>query len=356
MKKIAVLCNYRLLPERVGGMDHFFWLFDAQCKTAGYQIDWFFPTISRHQGYANLDLFSSQEGNVEMYFLNHFAQNNYTHVFTHFIEISTSFFKRFKSTYDAKVIAVDHNPRPVGGYSLKKRIEKRLKGWLYSGAIDQFIGVSEYSRQQLIKELGNQIQSRTHVIFNGLPTAQLVKRTVTHFRGSFIVACHLRKDKGIQDLIEAIRIVVHRLPQVPFSIEIYGEGYYADTLKQMVQDYQLENYITFKGSVSHLYALYAQYDYLIHPSHGETFCYTVVEALLCRLPVITTKNQGNVLGLVEESINGFLYDVGNVDQLATLLQNLIANQKVLDNSVTYNTKVDALTLAQMVHHYFQLTQ
>ena len=26
-KRIAVLCNYELLPERVGGMDYFFWQF-----------------------------------------------------------------------------------------------------------------------------------------------------------------------------------------------------------------------------------------------------------------------------------------------------------------------------------------
>ena len=31
-RKIAVLCNYELLPERVGGMDCFFWQFDEKCK------------------------------------------------------------------------------------------------------------------------------------------------------------------------------------------------------------------------------------------------------------------------------------------------------------------------------------
>jgi glycosyltransferase involved in cell wall biosynthesis len=34
------------------------------------------------------------------------------------------------------------------------------------------------------------------------------------------------------------------------------------------------------------------YDYLIHPSHGETFGYTVLESLLSNLPVVTTANQG----------------------------------------------------------------
>ena len=37
-QKIAVLCNYELLPERVGGMDYFYWMFDAKCKEQGIEI------------------------------------------------------------------------------------------------------------------------------------------------------------------------------------------------------------------------------------------------------------------------------------------------------------------------------
>ncbi len=35
-KKIAVVCNYGLTPNRVGGMDRFFWLFDKKCKENGH--------------------------------------------------------------------------------------------------------------------------------------------------------------------------------------------------------------------------------------------------------------------------------------------------------------------------------
>lgn len=356
MRKIAVLCNYRLMPERVGGMDHFFWLFDAQCKAAGYTVHWFFPNVSTHQGYAKLDLHSCQDGNVEMYFLELFAKNEYTHIFTHFIELSTRFFKLFKANYTAKVMVVDHNPRPIEGYSIKKRLEKRLKGLLYARYIDVFIGVSEFSRHQMINELGRSIAARTQVIFNGLETEKFIKRTKVNFRGSFIVAAHLRKDKGIQDLIEAVRILVHQMPSATFSITIYGEGYYGARLKEMVQSYNLESFIQFKGSVSNLNELYQDYDYLIHPSHGETFCYSVVEALLCRLPVITTRHQGNVLGMVKESVNGYLFEEGNVAQLTAILTTIIQKKHSIDNSVQYNAEIEKLTLDQMVQNYFHLIQ
>lgn len=351
--RIAVLCDYALLPERVGGMDYFFWQFDAYCKQHQIAVDWFFPNDSPHQGYANLTRFSSGNTNVENYFLHH-AAPQYKVIITHFIELCTPTLKAIKKKFGTQLIVVDHNPRPVGGYPLKKRLQKRLKGALYSSFIDRFIGVSEYSRQQMIAEFGAQIRSRTQVIFNGLQTEKFVKRTQVDFQGKFIIASHLRKDKGIQDVIEAVRLVVQRQSDLQFSIDIFGEGYYEMELKTLVTNYQLESYFDFKGSVSNLHERYADYDYLIHPSHGETFCYAVVEALLCRLPVITTKNQGNILRLVEESVNGFLFQEQDVQQLASHLEKILTKQLILDNSVHYNSKIDQLTLANMVQNYFQL--
>ena len=38
-QKIAIICNYHLLSERVGGMDYFFWEFDKKCKENNIQIE-----------------------------------------------------------------------------------------------------------------------------------------------------------------------------------------------------------------------------------------------------------------------------------------------------------------------------
>ena len=55
--KIALLCNYELLPERIGGMDYFFWSFDQRCKENGIQVDWFFPNKSGHEQYIDLAIY-----------------------------------------------------------------------------------------------------------------------------------------------------------------------------------------------------------------------------------------------------------------------------------------------------------
>jgi hypothetical protein len=70
--------------------------------------------------------------------------------------------------------------------------------------------------------------------------------------------------------------------------------------------------------------------------------------------VITTKNQGNVLGLVQESVNGFLFLERDAVQLASCLEEIISKSIALDNSVHYNTQIDQLTLDAMVQNYYQL--
>jgi glycosyltransferase involved in cell wall biosynthesis len=349
-KKIAVLCNYELLPERVGGMDYFFWEFDKKCKKNGIQVEWFYPNEADHGQYSNLNIYDCKY-NVENYFFAFCTQNKtgYSHIITHFIELCTPFFYKIKQISAAKIIAVDHNPRPLNGYPFKKKMEKKIKGFLFSRYIDLFVGVSEYSKGELNKEFGAQIEKKSIVIFNGLEISKFKNKKAFNSNNQFIVASHLRKDKGIQDLILAVK----DLKSFDFTIDIYGEGYFEGDLKKMIQDFDLQKFFYFKGSVSNLYEIYCHYDYLIHPTHGETFCYSVVESLLSNLPVITTRNQGNVLGLVIEKTNGFLFEEKNIVDLKGILENILTGKSQIGKNLV-SKDLESFTLEKMVNNYLEL--
>ncbi|MES2804245.1 MAG: glycosyltransferase family 4 protein [Bacteroidota bacterium] len=349
--KIALICNYELLPERVGGMDYFFWMFDAKCKENGIQVDWFFPNQSEHGDYSKLTVFNSNYQNVENYFLDFCVHNqtSYSFIITHFIELCTLFFYKIKKYSNAKVIVLDHNPRPLGGYAIKKRIEKRVKGALFSRFIDVFIGVSHSANKELILDFGIQIKNKTRVILNGLDVLKFKQKSDYISHNKFIVASHLRKEKGIQDLLLAVK----DLKSYNFTIDIYGKGYFEVELRKMIQDFGLEKIITFKGSVSNLNEIYSNYDYLIHPSHGETFCYSVVESLMCNLPVITTRNQGNILGLVVHNSNGFLFEEKNKLELKKILKNILTSKSQIGENFL-KIKLEDFSLDQMVDNHLAL--
>jgi L-malate glycosyltransferase len=350
-KKIAILCDYRLMPERVGGMDRFFWLFDAECKALGYEIVWFFPNESRHEGYTNLTIIAANDKSMEHTFLNH--SQFFDVVFTHFLELCTPFYQQIKKQkLVTKIVAVDHNPRPFTGYPLKKRIQKRVKGLLYSRYIDLFVGVSQYTVHEIIKDFGSHLERKSKVVYNGIAYEQFQKRTDRNVQQpTFLVACHLRYSKGIQDLIEAVAL----LPQsilADLKIDVYGEGDYQTILESLIDHYKLHNNFVFKGSVPNLYAIYHQYNYLLQPTHMECFSLAILESLSANVPVITTPVGGNE-EVVKNGVNGYVLPVQDPKKWTELLIKLyLGEEKITTN--TNDLIANEFSIEKMVSNYVKL--
>jgi glycosyltransferase involved in cell wall biosynthesis len=350
--KIAVLCNYRLLPNRVGGMDYFFWAFDQHCKANGMQVDWYFPNSSSHGEYAKLTIFSADELTIEHYFLANCSAKKYTFIITHFLEICTSFYSKVKKKCDSKIIAVDHNPRPIDGYSLLKRSKKKIKGLLYSRYIDCFVGVSNYTKSELIKDFGKRIASKTIVIYNGVLIDSILQITNRKsIQPKFLVASHLRESKGIQHLIQAVSLLSNAIKN-ELVIDVYGDGPYKETLLQLIGEKQVANCFNFKGSVSNLHAVYANYDYMLQPTLMECFSLSILESLAANVPVITTNVGGNEEA-VHSGENGYIYPVGNYLALKELIESLWMGEKQI-NSFTREAIEQHFSIEKMVLNHFEL--
>lgn len=353
-KKIAVICNYELLPKRIGGMDYFFWEFDRQCKLQGFEIDWFFPNSSNHGAYSQLHIFSSTTQSLEHFFLNHLINvaNDYTHVFTHFLELCTPFFFKMKQKSTATVIAVDHNPRPLGGYKWGKRIKKRVKGLIFSRYIDFFVGVSNYTVQELINDFGSQLKNKTITLYNGISLSDIqVRLHRNQLRPTFLTASHLRYSKGIQDLIDAVYLLPDAIKS-EITIDVYGDGPYRKELEMQVKRLALEKCFNFMGSSSELKSIYCNYDYMLQPTYMECFSLSILESLAANVPVITTTVGGNEEAVTHKE-NGFIFQPKDVPQLAALLLALWSGEKTIGKN-TRTTIEERFTIDKMVVNYIQL--
>ena len=354
-QKIAIICDYKLLPNRVGGMDYFFWEFNKKCKSNNIDIDWYFPNYSDHGYYSDLTIFAPPEGETLIEYVKkkiEKSNNQYTHIVTHFVELCTSFFKSIKKHTDANILAVDHNPRPLRGYSFQKRIKKKIKGILYSKYIDTFVGVSRYTVNEIVNDFGSHLKSKTIVLYNGVLIDDIqINANRLYEQPRFIVACHLRKSKGIQDLIEAIKnIDSNEINGI--TIDIYGYGPYRDHLETKVNNYQLNGVFQFKGSVANLNEIYKNYDYMILPSHMECFSLAILESLAANVPVISSNVGGN-----EEAIshgnNGYIFQTQDIHQLSQIIKDVFHGNK----KITINTRTEIeqkYSLDVMVNQYFEL--
>jgi glycosyltransferase involved in cell wall biosynthesis len=223
---------------------------------------------------------------------------------------------------------------------------------LYSRYIDLFVGVSQYTVHEIIKDFGTHLERKSKVVYNGISYEQFQKRKDRNLqKPTFLVACHLRYSKGIQDLIAAVAL----LPQNILSdlkIDVYGEGDYQSVLEGLINRYHLYNNFVFKGSVSNLYTIYHQYDYLLQPTHMECFSLAILESLSANVPVITTPVGGNE-EVIATGVNGFILPVQNPQAWCDLLEQLFyGNNKI----ITYTSSLieREFSIEKMVANYVAL--
>ena len=77
-KYIAIVCNYELRPDRIGGMDRFFVAYDSLARrpvlvegnAVENKIKWFFLNYEPFEFYKDLDISSANGENIEHFFLN----------------------------------------------------------------------------------------------------------------------------------------------------------------------------------------------------------------------------------------------------------------------------------------------
>jgi glycosyltransferase involved in cell wall biosynthesis len=353
-KKIAIICDYILIPERIGGMDRFYLLFDKKLKELNYEVDWYVTYYNKFHFYDNLTITSANGNSVEQKFIEDSTNRNYDIIVTHFTQLCTHYYKQYKNLHKkAFVLAVDHNSRPINGFTFQKIIKNYLRSFLNGKYIDKFIAVSDYSKNHLINDFSFLIKSKIQVVLNGVSNEGFIFKKNYSGVTKFIIASHISKEKGIQDIIFAVSNLPDNLKQ-EIKIDVFGEGNYEPELKKIIDDLDLQQQFTFKGSVTDLEKRYAKYDYLLHASYGETYCYSVVESLVAKLPVITTNSAGNVLKLVKNQENGFLFDAGNLEALSSIIQNIMLYKNIITKESFFKTMIPDMSLERMVNEHIKV--
>jgi len=354
-KNIAIICEYVLLPERIGGMDRFFKAYDTALKEKVYDPIWFFKDFTYFDFFMKLNIISAKNTSIEAFFLGYCNKNDlkFDTVITHFLQPVSPFFRKVKKQMNPYIINVDHNPRPLEGFPLMKRIKNLLKGLMYGKYVDKLVGVSEYTSKHIINDFGNIVKNKTDVIYNGIAVANFKKQQLdrTMLPIKFIVVSHLRESKGIQDLLEAL-IQIDRKLYVDIKVDIYGDGPYKNELIQLQHEYKLENVVYFKGNSPKLNELFHQYHYMLQPTYMECFSLSILESLASNVPVITTTVGGNP-EIIKNGVNGFIFEPKDVAALTKIIQDIVENKISISKDVYGNIEKN-FTLDIMVENHIKL--
>jgi glycosyltransferase involved in cell wall biosynthesis len=144
----------------------------------------------------------------------------------------------------------------------------------------------------------------------------------------FLYAGNLHSFKGVADIIEAAALLpadesflcVFVGPEEPSSR--YGAT--IEHFTQLARSIGVEHRVRFLGPVPprKLAEIYCAVDAVLLPSHKDCFPKVLVEAGLAGKPMVTTSACGSAGLIVQDGLNGFVIEPGDVSQLAAAMTKL----------------------------------
>lgn len=150
------------------------------------------------------------------------------------------------------------------------------------------------------------------------------------FRIGFVGS--LTREKNIQCLFRALAILKEKKMSV--RLFILGEGEEKRGLEKLALELNIEELVIFFGYRENPYAVMANFDVLVVPSFFESFSYVALEAIICGVPVVSSRWQG-----CEEKFrdmeNCLLFPINDHQRLALAVEKLMVD-KMLQKTLVDN--------------------
>lgn len=177
--------------------------------------------------------------------------------------------------------------------------------------IDKFITPSDALKNLVLKANIGINQQKITVMNNFLPKNELKSIPNYTHKGYFLYIGRLSNEKGIPYLLQAMK----DLPKT-IKLKIVGSGPEENNLKKYAQENNLDNieFLGFKNR-EEITDIYQNCISTILPCNWfEIFGMTNIESFVNGKPVIAS-NIGGIPEIVEDNINGLLFEPGNIEEL-----------------------------------------
>ena len=166
--------------------------------------------------------------------------------------------------------------------------------------------------------------------------------------------------KGLFPLLEAWIEIRERLPQQQLKLVLVGSGgndiHNCETeLREFVTQNSLDGSVTFTGDVEGVAPWLQASDIFAFPTENEAFGISLIEAMACALPSVST-DVGGVKDIVQHNQNAIIFEAGNAKHLAESLAKLITDQQLRESlgQAALQTIRDKFSTEKISAQYFEL--
>lgn len=233
---------------------------------------------------------------------------------------------------------------------LDKLFFKKLSRFIWKRAkviIANSEGLKKLAQKSALKQ-------KIEVIYNGIDTNKFKPEKNKKIIKTLKIICVARliKRKGINYLLEALG----DLKNEDFILTIIGDGKEKESLKKLAKNLKIRNKVKFLGSIPHqkIVKYYQENDLFILPSLNEGMSNTILEAMACGLPIITT-NTGGSSELVCR--NGFIVSKTSVKELKEAIMEYIkASSSLREHGIQSRKRAEEMSWQRISNEYLNIYQ
>jgi len=253
---------------------------------------------------------------------------------SNFYTILTKILCRIKTPL---IISVRCNPKLVYENDLK-HFNSLIKILYRLNCVDKIVSVSK-GVSNVLENYYNIKKTKIRTIYNGIEIEEISKKSKKEIKDykilfndenliKFITVGRLCKEKGHRFLIDAFSRVKKEIPNS--KLIILGEGPLRNELIMQIRKNLLNNDIILLGLKKNPFKYLKKSDIFVLSSINEGFPNVLIEALACRIPIISTNCTAGPKEILENGKYGLLVKVKDSKDLAEKMVFLAKNKKLME--------------------------
>jgi N-acetyl-alpha-D-glucosaminyl L-malate synthase BshA len=245
---------------------------------------------------------------------------------------------------DITLVGKDRTFKPVVTFSINKS--------------DGVTAVSEHLRNDTYNFF--EIENDIKVIPNFIDLKRFNLKAKDHFKKAIApsgekIIVHTSNFRKVKRTHDVIKIFAKVIKQIPSKLLMVGDGGERSYCEQLCRDLGVWNEVRFLGKQDAVEEILSVSDLFLMPSESESFGLAALEAMACKVPVISS-NAGGLPELNIDGETGFLKNVGDIDGMAEKAIYILEDEERLktfkENALTRAKVFDLANILPIYENYY----
>jgi N-acetyl-alpha-D-glucosaminyl L-malate synthase BshA len=223
---------------------------------------------------------------------------------------------------------------------------------------DGVTAVSENLRKDTFEFF--EIENDIKVIPNFIDLHRFNLQAKDHFKKAIApegekILIHTSNFRKVKRTEDVVRIFAKILEKIPSKLLMVGDGGERSDCEQLCRDLGVGDDVRFLGKQDAIEEILSVSDLFLMPSQSESFGLAALEAMACKVPVVSS-NAGGLPELNIDGVTGFLKDIGDIQGMADSSIYILEDEKRLatfkENALARAKEFDLAKILPIYENYY----